>query len=180
MGQYYKFIILADNKKNNKEVILLVIHPHNYDHGSKLMEHSYINTNMMNTVEMLISPIGDFHKSRIVWAGDYADEEFLNEDEEEINLYRLADNYSGFTTCYKKNNYNYIVNHTKKLYVDKTKIENKIHPLPLLIAEGNGMGGGDYSGNNENLCGSWSRDIISMENEILDNYEELVCDFHEY
>ena len=42
MGQYYKVIILADNKKNNKEVIILSINPHNYDSGSKLMEHSYI------------------------------------------------------------------------------------------------------------------------------------------
>jgi len=177
MGQYYKFIILADNKKNNKEVILLVINPRDYDNGSKLMEHSYINTNIMNTVEMLISPDGDFHKSRIVWAGDYADED------ESMNLYHLAENYSSYTT-YNNNinniNINYIVNHTKKLYVDKTKIENEIHPLPLLIAEGNSRGGGDYHGNNENLCGSWTRDVISIENEIPDNYEELVCDFYEY
>jgi hypothetical protein len=39
MGQYYKFIILSDTKKNNKEVILLVINPHDFMEGAKLMEH---------------------------------------------------------------------------------------------------------------------------------------------
>ncbi len=124
MGQYYKFIILADNKKNNKEVILLVINPHNYKAGLKIMEHTYLNTDMMNTIEYLLCPYGNFHKSRIVWAGDYADEEEgYDEDNDEgsMNLYRLADNYESYSACYNKNKYNYIVNHTKKLYVNKNK-----------------------------------------------------------
>jgi hypothetical protein len=49
--------------------------------------------------------------------------------------------------------------------------------LPLLTAEGNGRGGGDYRGENENLIGSWARDIISVEMEIPDGYDELVCEF---
>jgi hypothetical protein len=189
MGQYYKFIILADNKKNNNEVILLVINPHDFMEGAKLMEHSYINTNIMNTVEFLIGPLGPFNKSRCVWAGDYADDETnINQNDsdnnsselESLNLYRLADNYSSFESVYKNQNYKYIVNHTKKLYVDKTKLEKPIHPLPLLISEGNGKGGGDYNGNNYDLCGTWARDVISMENEITNDYEELICDFYEY
>ncbi len=176
MGQYYKFIILSDHKKNDNEVIILVLNPHDFNHGAKLMEHSYINTEIMNTVEFLIGPLENFHKSRIVWAGDYADEE-PNQNE---NLYRLADNYSTFKNYYQKEIYNYIVNHSKKLYVDKTKLKNSIHPLPLLISEGNGKGGGDYDGNNYELCGSWARDVISMEEVIPDNYNELICDFDEY
>ena len=43
MGQYYKLIILGDEKKQNKEVVLLVLNPQNYNKGAKLMEHSYIN-----------------------------------------------------------------------------------------------------------------------------------------
>lgn len=176
MGQYYKFIILSDDKKNDKEVIILVINPHDFYEGAKLMEHSYINTKIMNTVEFLIGPQENFHKSRIVWAGDYADEE-PNTDK---NLYRLADGYSTFTNYYKNQIYNYIVNHSKKLYIDKTKLKNHIHPLPLLISEGCGQGGGDYDGNNFDLCGTWARDVISMEEVIPDNYEELICDFEEY
>ncbi len=174
MGQYYKFIILADDKKNDQEVILLIINPHNFGEGGKLMEHSYNNTDMMNTVEYLIGPNGTFYKSRIVWAGDCADEE--NNDSR--NLYSLSNNYNSYQTVYKNQNYKYIVNHTKKLYVDKYK-NNDIHPLPLLISEGNGLGGGDYRGNNEELCGTWARDFISMEETITDNYKELVCNFSE-
>ncbi len=188
MGQYYKFIILADTKKNNKEVILLYINPHDYNHGAKLMEHSYMNTDLMNIVEYLISVHGNFYKSRIVWAGDYAEEELTDTDTdndtgESMNLYRLTENYSSYTGMVSESFGKYIVNHTKKLYVDKDKDKNKennIHPLPLLISEGNGNGGGDYHGNNEDLCGTWARDIISMENTIPENYTELDCNFGEY
>jgi hypothetical protein len=175
MGQYYKFIILSDHKNNNKECIVLVINPREFGGGSKLMEHSYVNTDLLNTVEFLISSDGSFHKSRCVWAGDYADEE-TNQDE---NLYTLAENYSEYKTCYLNQNYKYIINHTQKLYIDKSKITNNIHPLPLLISEGNNRGGGDYNGSNNNLCGSWARNVISMENNISDDYEELICDFKE-
>jgi hypothetical protein len=73
--------------------------------------------------------------------------------------------------------YPYLVNHTKKQYVDKRKEE--IHPLPLLTAEGNGAGGGDYRGDNEILCGDWARDVISIETEPPVGYEELLCKFRE-
>jgi hypothetical protein len=174
MGQYYKFIILGDTKKNNKEIILLVLEPGKYNEGGKLMEHSYINTDIMNTVEYLISKDGQFYKSRIVWAGDYAE----SDDEESLNLYSLGNNYSSYQTVHNNLNYRYIVNHTQKLYVDKNKSKN-IHPLPLLISEGNGSGGGDYHGNNDKLCGTWARDFISIEETIPDDYNELVCNFYE-
>jgi hypothetical protein len=182
MGQYYKFIILANEKHNNREVILVVVNPHDFMMGAKLMEHSYINESLLILVEYLISKNSRFYKSRIVWAGDYADEEKDNIDEnssESVNLYRLADNYSSYKGEYINTNYKYIVNHTKKLYVDKTRSKS-IHPLPLLISEGNGLGGGDYDGNNYDLCGKWARDVISMEETIPDNYNELICDFYEY
>ena len=195
MGQYYKFIILADTSKKNKECILLVLNPHAYNEGAKLTEHSYMNTNMMNVVEYLISKHGRFYKSRIVWAGDYANPEDSDEEEghgnkESINLYRLADFYSSYEDSVDKSSGGYIVNHTKRLYVDKERQYNEnnnifvIHPLPLLISEGNGRGGGDYRGSNEHLCGTWARDVISIEQEIPDDYKnqglELICDFEEY
>jgi hypothetical protein len=54
-----------------------------------------------------------------------------------------------------------------------------IHPLPLLTAEGNGRGGGDYRGNYNNLCGIWSRDSISVANEVPEGYTALECNFRE-
>ena len=183
MGQYYKFIILGDNKKNNKECIILVIHPHSFGNGSKLMEHSYKNTNIMNSVECLIGPCGQFYKSRIVWAGDYANEEDNedNEDNEEepMNLYHLADYYSLYEGVHVNKNFKYIVNHTKKQYVDMNDSSEEIHPLPLLISEGNGQGGGDFRGEGQELCGTWSRDVISMEHSIPEGYTKLECHFSE-
>jgi hypothetical protein len=188
MGQYYIAIILADRGTDpRKEYIRTYVSPRSYGGGSKLMEHSYIGTNFMNVIESLICPLGMFYKSRLVWAGDYAKEE---EDCESSNLYRLTDsdeNYNKECTSklYNLTYYRYIVNHTQKVYVDKDKcIVNddgyNIHPLPLLTSEGNSMGGGDYSGKNVHLCGSWARDTVSMETSIPDDYNELVCDFTEY
>ena len=78
--------------------------------------------------------------------------------------------------------HSYLVNHTKRQYVQMRKdgeLNRGIHPLPLLVSEGNGRGGGDYYGRNQELCGTWTRDIISVEENIPDNYMELVCDFKE-
>ncbi len=187
MGQYYKVIILSDQKKNNKEVILLVINPRDYDAGSKIMEHSYHNTTLMNTVEYLLSVNRPFYKSRIVWAGDYAEPEegyINNEDDEDNdegnnNLYYLADNYNGYNAFVNSNNINnkYILNHTKKQYVDKYKTTENIHPLPLLVSDISG--GINYSGYNQELCGTWSRDVISVEEKYPEDYTELECNFSE-
>ncbi len=42
--------------------------------------------------------------------------------------------------------------------------EFKIHPLPILTAETDGGGGGDYRGQDPlGVMGTWARDSISME-----------------
>ena len=182
MGQHYIAIILSDIKRT-PEIMRMWMNPHDYNNGAKLMEHSYIGNNFVQAFEHLISPEGMFYMSRIVWAGDYAEPEKNNETD---NLYtNLYNNYNGLLQCPKSNDtssYRYIVNHSKKLYVDKehcpkNKYNSIIHPLPLLVSEGNGCGGGDYMGNNVELCGTWSRDNISVEKNIQFDYNELVCDF---
>jgi len=119
-----------------------------------------------------------FYKSRVVWAGDYADPE----PGMDKNLNTLTDNSPDKSFHIIMNpqikstkDYQYIVNHTKKQYVDKKK--NTYHPLPLLTAEGNGRGGGDYYGINENKIGYWARDVISSEKEVPDSYKELLIKF---
>jgi hypothetical protein len=177
MGQYYVVVFLAD-KKIQKEIIRAWVCSHTYMQGSKLTEHCFINNPMMFAVEQLLCPRGMFYMSRIVWAGDYA----TNEENSNKNLYTLSNENEDLligvkpvdTSCYK-----YIVNHTKCLYVDKTHSKNNIHPLPLLVAEGNGQGGGDYYGKNKNMCGTWARDTISMEEVYPDGFTELICEFEE-
>ena len=153
------------------EIIRLSLNPHDYHQGAKITEHSYIGNELVGLAEYMISPLGMFYKSRVVWAGDYAD----SEPQTRQNLYHMARKPQLLFSCSKdfhSEEYRYIVNHTKHEFVDKLRcIEQHgdnydgliVHPLPLLVSEGNGRGSGDYSGPGEEDCGRWARDIISME-----------------
>ena len=61
MGQYYNAICVDTSEW---------VYSHDYQCGSKLMEHSYIDNAFVNAVMTLLSPGGAWHKKRIVWAGD--------------------------------------------------------------------------------------------------------------
>ena len=167
MGQYYFAVILAE--KSDAEYIRTYLDPGMYYTGSKLTEHSYIDNNFMIIVENLIGPSGMFYKSRLVWAGDYADKE-PNSDK---NLNSMCEAKTPFVHKEPVVSYTYIVNHTKKVYIKKN---DGLHPLPLLTAEGNGRGGGDYDGPNMDMVGTWARDVISMENKAPD-YTLIECTF---
>lgn len=114
-----------------------------------------------------------------------------------ITLYHYADK------CYEEiklekiedEEYKYIYNHTRKefidlehcplawLYKDKNKfIQVKVSPISLLLALGNGMGGGDYWGNNENLVGKYINEVqdIEVTKEPLNlDYTEFRPEFYE-
>jgi hypothetical protein len=171
MGQYYKPCFLDKDKKEVKKWV----YSHDYDSGLKLMEHSWFLNEFVGAVESQLIPGGKYHKTPIVWAGDYADEE----EGTKINLYDKATDKNKLKpkATVLDDTYRYIINHDKKLYVDKTKIANndgwRIHPLPLLTCEGNGRGGGDYRGE-EPIVGSWARDVISVESEMPKDYDEIL------
>ena len=175
MGQYYYPIILDEDGN-----IVAWMDAHEYNNGLKLMEHSYIGNNFVSTFEFMLRPDGEYYKSHVVWAGDYADEEPDSE-----NLYHLCEEEQCVHPSQMKTvQYPYIVNHTKKQFVDKRKNTDSkdesfvIHPLPLLTCEGNGRGGGDFHGESP-LMGLWARDIISIEKEQPLDYEELIFDLKE-
>lgn len=181
MGQYYKPVCLKENKKTPKAWV----YSHNYGNGLKLMEHSWIGNRFVEVVEHLLSPIGDWYKQPIVWAGDYADED----KGLKTNVYdRCKDTLEVNPTTYQlMDNLRYVVNHTKKVFVDKTNIpvsntyediEYRIHPLPLLTCEGNGRGGGDFRGDSD-LIGTWARDVISVEAALPVGYTEINFDLVE-
>ena len=175
MGQYYFTVILDDDGD-----IVAWMNAFGYEEGVKLMEHAYIDSAFVNTVEFSLSPEGAYYKSRVVWAGDYADDE---QRYYKKNLYGLCnDDESKLIRPDVRSavKYRYIVNHTKKQYVDKSKVQN-IHPLPLLTAEGNGRGGGDFH-DAPDFVGSWARDVISVEDalpEEEENFQELAFVFTE-
>ena len=184
MGQYYKAIALNDygNPINGW------VYSHDYDSGLKLMEHSWMLNPFVNAVEGLLSEEGKWYKKKIVWGGDYADEEpglTIVQEGKKINpnLYSLCnDKKKVKPKQIEPLTYQYLINHTKNEYVDKLQVPDfdgwRIHPLPLLTCEGNGRGGGDYRGESD-LIGYWSRDKISVGNQIPDGFKELIFDLVE-
>ena len=169
MGQYYKPVILKDNKKT----VEAWVYSHDYGSGLKLMEHSYLANKFVNSFESLILN----NPKRVVWAGDYADE---CKGRKSNLYYRSLDKNNVLpTTQVNKNESRYIINHSKKTLVDKNKVPKKdgwqVHPLPILTCEGNGRGGGDFRGDS-NLLGTWSRDVISVESKKPKGFEETVFD----
>jgi hypothetical protein len=167
MGQYYFPIYLGADGK-----ILAWMDPLTYDNGTKLTEHSYMNNPFVNTFEWGLAPGAHFYKARVVWAGDYADPEPQGD-----NLHQMCGQYTLIRPNPRGPGPRYILNHTKKLFVDKQKVPAKdgytYHPLPILTAEGNGRGGGDVKPSP--LVGSWARDEISVEDTPHD-FEELQFD----
>jgi hypothetical protein len=170
MGQYYKIIFLGEDGKYMRAFV----EPWAYNSGAKLVEHAYTDEPCVNAVEYLLSPKGMFYMSRLVWAGDYAEKE-----ESGVTLYNVASEIEDkMVRIDKKTDCRFILNHTKKLFLDKTKFK-LLHPLPLLTSEGNGLGGGDYYGKNAYLCGTWARDTISLDdqpgefNEFFPEFDDL-------
>ena len=118
---------------------------------------------------------------------------------EGINLYSLSDNvgklipnedvkdkYDHKFKSVAPLKYKYLINFDKKEFVNKEKTPKgsdgwKIHPLPLLTAEGNNRDGDDYRGESK-LIGVWARDkigVVSRKADIPNDFKEVVVDFVE-
>ena len=114
-----------------------------------------------------------------------------------ITIYHFADkNYQEIKLeNIKDEEYKYIYNHKRKefinldhcplawLYKEKNNyVQVKIAPISLLLALGNGMGGGDYWSNNENLVGKYINEVQDLEitKEPLNiDYTEFRPEFYE-
>lgn len=163
MGQYYKGVSLEAKQ---------YVSPF----GAKLMEHSWMNSQSLIQVEQLLAPGNPWHKTRIVWTGDYSDKELFTGDPER-NLYDLAaDEFLNIREASIADGPRplYIVNHSKSLYIKMSEVTDirgkdnkgwKIHPLSILTSSGNGRGSGDYRDDDDTNVGSWAGDVISSEYE---------------
>jgi len=211
MGQYYHPIILGKNGG-----IKGYWYSHKIGQGLKLMEHSYLNNPLCNCVENYIAKNGG---ARLVWAGDYADEERTKLSKEEAKAVWLEKVNKGEISCgfgtflksgspdlfkpksnsdenlyslcgkqtvtlpdgtekivhYGKpeleydttpNDHRFLVCDDKKQFIDLWNVPcvdgYRINPLPLMTVEGNGRGGGDYSGIEEKYVGTWARCFIRL------------------
>ena len=166
MGQYYlTAFMLNDNRVE-------VMHPHHYDNGLKLMEHSYVGNNYVNCV---IQHLLDITKRdggcRMAHVGDYSSDVI----EEMTGKKKYAK--KAYSTCWK-GGYGkhyicpntqiqkdvFIINDEKKEYIRAIQTCDSgkwwIASFMLLIAMGNGLGGGDYHGRSQGLVGRWACDKL--------------------
>lgn len=186
MGQYY-MPALSDASEAEKyhETITGWAYSHKFNNGLKLMEHSYVGNNFVETVVAALQK----RSQRVVWAGDYADEE---SDGRNLYDHVHAVHWAPMeiVTEAKPEPYRYLLNLSKREYVDMTKLPVlewgggtlSIHPLPLLTADGNGRGGGDFRGENPDV-GRWARDFITVKPDATawppKDWTEIKPDFSE-
>ena len=176
MGQYFLFICILN------ETFIQFIETFRHEGGSKFLDMASINNYYMLRMEKLLSPTGLWFKQRVILAGEYA----KKETPYAANLYELSVGCNMGVTAQninptvseddcieeysaKNNEFRYIINHDTKQYVDKQKSVKKIHPLAILLEEG-------YM----ESSGIWSRQRLSVENDIPDNYTEYIVDETEY
>lgn len=165
---------------NTSEFIRAWLSPRSCGHGSKLLEHASVFSDVVKAAMFYLSPEGPFYKTRLVWAGDYADEE-PDEYEPRSRDYTRNTLYARANDQPKKcmppqetfdDDYYYFVNHSKREAVYMRMFHRyQPHPIPLLTAEGNGRSGGDYSGQGEEFVGSWARDVVSVEKELPEGFQ---------
>ena len=188
MGQYFRFCSI-DKKKS--------ISPFDFNNGLKLMEHSWLGNDYVGAAMFLISKGQPFYGDKIIWAGDYAENEFENSKDIGQNLYNLCyENKIDIIVDVKKvKKLRYIVNLDTKEYVaickslvseiwvDSTTNKKhlfRIHPLPLLTCDGNGNGLGDFMGKDpNNLIGKWKRNRVVAQQRKPRNCKELIFDLIE-
>ena len=191
MGQYFNQV--TKNKEGTRVWHCQIKTPENIDKdsneyykdyyvGIKLMEHSWIHNKFMDSMSMYIYK----NPTKVAWVGDYANDFKWEHPEWKVAprvLHRIAWGYNRQEEMpYSKFDYEgkFLVNHSCKIALrfddySKTSTDKDgwcIHPLSLLTACGNGLGGGDFY--NEYIgasdVGLWCYDEISIEDELPEGY----------
>lgn len=179
MGQYYMPALKQDDTITifNRDV------DGEYT-GAKLLEHSWLGNKFCDVIASKIYK----KPSRLVWCGDYADE-FKKDDVSYSDIWGENTKEIGVKSVDFSYDHKYLVNHDKKLYIDLDSYIVKstdrygwtINPIPLMVAQGNGRGGGDYYSGYPNFekVGEWTWDLISIEDETPEGFKEYDIYFQE-
>ena len=192
MGQYYKPMLLKEDYNKEEQPFICYAYTWDFDNGLKLMEHSYVGNYVTRQMEKELAT--EHYGTRLVWAGDYADENENWKDEmgNALNVFCYSDLLEERGISLKINpddydklkSYRYAVNLDKKEYVKiprRRKDKLVIHPLPLLCADGNGRGGGDFHAKFDryDYVGVWAYDHIGVTNKKPEGFKEITPDFQE-
>lgn len=174
MVQFYRPVFLAAAGQTKTTQIAGWVDPTDYTKTEpSLLGLAHKDSPFVAAIEMMISDKGR-GPTKLVWAGDYYDVEYSHE----ANLYKLC---SPDTKLYPEESdtsyYNYLVNYSSRQFVSKDRAEKytNLHPLPILTAEGNGYGAGDYPDEHA-LVGYWARDKIGATNKKPAGFVEIIFD----
>lgn len=171
MGQYYRAMLLD---KNWPKVYKL--------NGRKMMEHSRYGNGDMERIEYVLSK----NQAHVFWVWDYSNMsalcwwDYKPFEEEEIE-------YEDKKLEHKEGKVYYLVNNTKKEYINMTAQENNeklrdnendkwvVHPLWLLCRAETEEAGWDYHNQFPNFDkqGYWCGDLISVMEVDWDRTEEF-------
>jgi hypothetical protein len=112
MGQYYKPILMG-----KRYGVQGWLYSHDYDNGLKLMEHSYMGNNFVNAVLRKI----DHQPMRVAWMGDYADEPYPEDSDQDREPYQRKLPKAQFKRIWRS------------VYdgAERKQTARKIHPEPL-------------------------------------------------
>ena len=169
MGQYWKGVIIKDKAP------IVTLSPYIFKgNGAKLMEE-VLDGRYIKFFEYLLA--NDFYGDTFVWCGDYSEGDLYEkakaiQDECSVKFKHVID----MVNEGKVPTYRYLINISKKQYVDLNKCGD-LHPLAILCSNSNGMGGGDYYGTNMELVGSWAMDKIGVNTEAPEAFEEVEISF---
>lgn len=179
MGQYYNVVI-----KNKNTIIAYNREVDGKYTMAKLTEHSWWYNPFVSSITKLLYK----NPCQVAWIGDYSQTEYTEEINPILFEFAWGDEVEKHS-IHQDEMYldgKYLVNHTIEAYLDcdkyKARCNNNdwiLHPLSLLTAVGNGLGGGDYYGINKDQIGGWAWHTISVEDDIPVGYEELEYIFKE-
>lgn len=171
MGQYYRFYL--NNGKEEK-----VMCPFDYGNTFKLMEHSWVGNYFVNCA---VAALQDMGEAEVIHMGDYAEDVGVDHEkydkvwgtnEDGVDLYtnlRCRDLYEFdkgeqvFIVCEERGEY---IRYCFDSPVDKYgQPAWYVNTFALLTALGNGLGGGDYWGQNPHMVGIWAGKKLKVVKE---------------
>lgn len=179
MGQYFLGVVSRDASKDAfMEGEIATFSPYDGDAGGKLVEHAY---NGMRTISAVEQDLFE-RPARVVWAGDYADDEpgvAVSEDSPYQNLYHLLRGENTLRQVIPVDvaeQPTFLVNAERRVAVVNADSPHSVRRrnsprrqfswLALLTAEGNGRGGGDYEQSPNGFVGSWARELVYTTNTL--------------
>lgn len=156
MGQYYILVNLDTKEYTYADWT-----------GGKLGEIDSLDNMGLQIVMNLLSKNNPWYKTRIIWAGEYGEKGLFIEDinpDENIHHYAQSDFKQVTQLNSIESETNFIINKTKDQWLDFAKYKKNAkvhelvkHPLPILLADGNGEG---YDGSDTKYIGTWVGDVI--------------------